>query len=90
MSRRNKKYTPEFRTAAVRLVREGVKTLREIAQDLGVPMTTMHQWVMKEREVASQDPKNAEVDQLRRELEAVKMERDFLKKAAAFFAKNQA
>ena len=90
---KNRKYTVEFKEQAVRLYREneGSQTVTEVAKQLGISMPTLYQWVKKAEKRASKEatPERAEVERLRRELEQVKMERDFLKKATAFFAKNQ-
>ena len=89
MSRRH--YTAEFKQEAVRVFRTSGKPLTYVAQDLGIPLTTLKAWVdssTREPEAgAPSDDERRELRRLRRELETVKMERDFLKKAAAFFAK---
>ena len=84
----------EFRAKAVRLAEESDKPLTQVARDLGVAYQTLYNWVSAARKAAApagapQGPLSAqeEVRQLRRQLEEVTMERDFLKKAAAYFAK---
>ena len=93
--RTNRRYTAEFKANALRLALDtGHPT--KVAHELGIPKTTMSQW-LKERSTARGDGDTTlvvrddkeEIARLREELERVKMERDFLKKAAAFFAKNQ-
>jgi transposase len=90
-----KKYTPEFKMDAVRLITEqGYKTT-EAARNLGIHPSVLNRW---KSQLAS-DGKNAfpgkghlvpekeELRRLRKENQQLKMERDILKKAAAFFAK---
>ena len=83
--------TPEFRREAVRLALTSGRTRREIAEDLGIGLSTLTRWLGQERDAA--EPSEAPVDLhaelkwLRRENAVLKQERDILKKAAAFFAK---
>jgi transposase len=85
-------FTPEYRTEAVELVLSSEKPIAEVARDLGIGESTLGNWVAKAREngVTSEKPldvsERAELKRLREELRVAKMERDFLKKAAAFFA----
>ena len=91
----NKKYPADFRAKAVRLAEESNKPLAQVARDLGVAYQTLYDWVSKTRKAKARSedresgPLSAEdeVRRLRRELDEVTMERDFLKKAAAYFAK---
>ncbi|MDE4059829.1 IS3 family transposase [Phaeobacter gallaeciensis] len=84
--------TPEFRREAVRLALTSGRTRREIAEDLGIGLSTLTRWLSRERDAS--DPVEASVDvhaelkRLRRENAVLKQERDILKKAAAFFAKD--
>ena len=92
MALKVKKYNASFRASAVRLAVESERPLPEVARDLDVPYQTLYYWLTKAGKVARASagpPETAEeeVRRLRRELDEVKMERDFLKKAAAFFAK---
>ena len=96
MSRKpRRKYTKQFKADAVRLVREGSGSQSDVARHLGIGPSLLSAWVLRaeskeERKDATLDSKEqAEVERLRREVEQLRMERDFLKKAAAFFAKNQ-
>ena len=83
--------TPEFRREAVRLAMTSGRTRREIAQDLGIGLSTLTRWLGQERDTGeSSEPPvdlHAELKRLRRENAVLKQERDILKKAAAFFAK---
>jgi transposase len=85
-------YPPEFRREAVELVRFSGCPLREIARDLGVTEQSLRNWI-KQAEVdagraagLSSDEK-VELRELRRWVRTLEMERDVLKKAAAFFAR---
>ena len=89
MTGQSQKFTKEFRREAVRLSRESGRTVREIAEDLGVGMSTLSKWraVDSEREPAPpHDDPHKELARLRRENEILRQERDLLKKATAFFA----
>ena len=95
MPRVNKKYTREFKLAAVRLVAEQGYTVVEAARSLGVDDKTIRDWQAKyEGEVGAAPTGEAalrvQVRRLREENARLLMERDILKKAAAFFARNQA
>jgi transposase len=76
--------TPEFRREAVRLALTSGRTLREIAEDLGIGLSTLTRWLSQERDVG--EPSEAPVDvhaelkRLRRENAVLKQERDILKK----------
>ncbi len=85
-------FSPEFRAEAVELVRRSEKPLCRIAKDLDLTRSTLERWVQqaKEAEGTSRSldvDERAELSSLRREVGELRMERDFLKKAAAFFAK---
>ena len=90
-----KQYTKEFREEAVRLALEGRESRAELARDLGVSVWTLGEWVRKDKERAGgsrparAEPLEDENRRLRRENDRLKMERDILKKAAAYFAKEQ-
>jgi transposase len=75
----------------VRLALTSGRTRREIAEDLGIGLSTLTRWLVQEREAIepSEAPLDlhAELKRLRRENAVLKQERDILKKAAAFFAK---
>lgn len=96
MARKRKKYTAEIKADAVKLVlaRRPETSVAEIARNVGVPESCLHLWVKQHEVDAGRGPGGAlttqerqELVQLRREIREVRMERDFLKKAAAFFAK---
>jgi len=87
-----KRPTPEFRREAVRLALTSGRTRREIADDLGIGLSTLTRWVSKDRDaeepVEDQPDMQSELKRLRRENAVLKQERDILKKGAAFFAKD--
>ena len=89
--RRRPQYSPEFRAEAVKLVRTSSDSLSKIARDLGVTIGTLGRWVTATRpkpEVPLTDDERTELRRLRRENRELRMERDILKKATAFFAKH--
>jgi transposase len=88
-------FTREFKLEAVKLVRERGVSQTQAARDLGIHYNVLRKWVKDAKADASQAfpgrgkmrPDDAEVARLRRELAQTKAERDILKKAIAFFAK---
>jgi transposase len=87
------RYTLEFKLEAVRLV-QGGQSIAAVAKVLGIAEQTLHNWVKAQAagELKAQAGKGVsaeqmEISRLRAELARVKMERDILKKAAAYFAK---
>jgi transposase len=89
-----RKFTGEYRDEAVRMVLDSSRPIAAVARDLGINEGTLGNWVGKYRaehpvsEELSVDER-ARFKQLERENRELRMERDFLKKAAAFFAKEQ-
>jgi transposase len=88
---KKRRYSPEFRAEAVKLVRSSGKPMTLIAKELGVPESSLSGWMKSaeqaERKDALTESEREELKRLRRDNERLQMERDFLKKAAAFFAK---
>jgi len=84
------KRTDEFRQDAVRIALTSGLTRRQVADDLGVGMSTLNKWITTHRDsdvVSKKDLSLAqENDRLRRENRILKEERDILKKATVFFA----
>jgi transposase len=84
-------HPPEFHQRAVELAREREKPIKHIARDLGISESCLRNWVAQAdvdagtREGLTTSERE-ELRKLRSELRVVKMERDILKKAAAFFA----
>ena len=91
-----RKFGREFKVEAVRLVRERGVSVAQAARDLDVHETVLHRWIKQ----MSADPQHAfpgqgrmkpeqvEIDRLRKEVARLRAERDILKKAAAFFARD--
>ena len=92
MPRTKPAYPPEFKAEAVRLVGSSDRSLSRLAKDLGVADQTLRNWVRHAeiddgvREALAPDERE-ELRQLRREVRTLRQEREILKKAAAFFAK---
>jgi len=88
---KQKRYTEDFKREAVRLVEESGRGLGEIADDLGIGKSTLGKWRRRYREEAllagPHDDAEMELKRLRKENELLRQERDLLKKATAFFAK---
>jgi transposase len=87
---RRNRYSAEFKAEAVRLVRSTSDPLAKVARDLGMLPETLRQWVQAARpsgETPVTDEERSELRRLRREVRELRMERDILKKATAFFAK---
>jgi len=92
--RKRRKYSAEFKAEAVRLVHEGKRTVHAVSKELGVPDTVLRDWVMraeadagKSRSGALTTAERQELSELRRKVQRLEMEKEILKKAAAFFAK---
>jgi len=86
----HRRYSPEFKAEAVRLVRESNESVTQIARDLGVSEPSLRAWVEAARprpEKPLTDDERSELIRLRRDIRRVEMERDILKKATAFFAR---
>ena len=87
-----KPYAPEFRRDAVELYRRSGKPLRELAVELGISTETLRMWVRQADVDAGERPglsteERDELRRLRRQVKVLEEEREILKKAAAFFAK---
>ncbi len=87
-----RKFTREFKVEAVKLVRERGVTVAQAARDLGVQGTVLRRWARERMGDPQQafpglKPDQMEIERLRREVTKLKAERDILKKAAAYFAK---
>lgn len=89
---RPSKYPKEFREAAVEMVRETDTTIAQAARDLGINDGTLGNWMAKDRRERGEQPddqvsesERVELVRLRRENAKLRMEKEILKKAAAFF-----
>jgi transposase len=88
--RRRPTYAPEFRAEAVKRVRNSTEPLATIAADLGIAAPSLRRWADASRpqpEVPLTDDERTELQRLRKENRELRMEREILKKATAFFAK---
>lgn len=92
--RKRRAFTPEFKAEAVRLCRVGDRTIAQIAGDLDLTETALREWVKRSDIDAGKGPPEAlttaereELAKLRRDNKRLTMERDILKAAATFFAK---
>ncbi len=92
--RKRRAFTPEFKAGAVRLCKVGDRTVTQVAGDLDLTETALREWVKRADIDAGNGPpgaltsdERAELAQLRRDNKRLQMEREILKKAAAFFAK---
>ena len=90
-----RKFSREFKIEAVKLVRERGVSASQASRDLGIHENVLRKWV-KEFGAAPEQafpghgqmkPEQLEIERLRREVNKLKAERDILKKAAAYFAK---
>jgi transposase len=90
---RRRKFSPQFKAEAVQLVIETGKPIAEVARDLGVNDGTLGNWVKAWRDANPEpEPKlspveRARMNELEEENRRLRMENEFLKKAAAFFAR---
>ena len=95
---RKSKYSKEFKDSTVQLIINNNESVVKVAQDLDINEKSLYSWVstykkahnipIKSRNVSSStEPLEVEVKRLRRELKIAKDERDILKKATAYFAK---
>lgn len=84
---RRRRYTEEFKVEAVRLVRDSARPVAQVARDLGIAETQVYRWVAEHRQAEAQGTTRAGQRAEAEELARVTQERDFLRRAAAFFAK---
>jgi transposase-like protein len=92
--RKRRAFTPEFKAEAVRLCKVGDRTVRQVASDLDLTETALREWVKRAEEDAAGASADSlttderdELKELRKRVKRLEMEREILKKAAAFFAK---
>lgn len=94
--KKRRKFDRQFKLDAVNLVINGGRSVREVAQDLGIDENVLHRWKRDLTREGSDafpgkgrlSPQEEELRRLRRELEQVKEDREILKKALAFFSKH--
>jgi transposase len=91
MGAKKKSYTPKYRQEAAHLVIDTGRTIAEVAREIGVGEQLLGRWVAIERSRMDDPPEaidadeRAELERLRRENAELRMDREFLKKATAFF-----
>jgi transposase len=92
--RKRREFSDEFKAGAVRLVLDQGKSISQVARDLDLTLSALRNWVERARaDRGNGKPgvltteEREELTRLRREVRTLRMERDILKKAAAFFAK---
>lgn len=95
MSEKRRRYTPQFKKEAVELVLNQDYTVTQAASSLGISRNVLDRWRKEYREwgeqafpgAGHQTPEAEELKRLREEVRRLKLEREILKKAAAFFAR---
>ena len=92
--KRRRHFTPEYKAEVVALVRKGGKSIGQLSRDLGLTETSVRGWVRQADIDEGRGPAGAlttaereELAALKREVKTLRMERDILRKATAFFAK---
>ena len=90
-SKSRRRFSAEFKAETVRLVEQSDQSIAELARDLDVSETSIRKWVEQARIDAGEQTglstdERAELRRLRRENRTLRMEREILKKATAFFA----
>jgi transposase-like protein len=93
--RKRRKFTAQFKADAVRLVMTGGKSIGEVTKQFDLTETALREWVRRAEIDAGKGPpgalttaERAELIELRKRVKRAEMERDILKKATAFFAKD--
>jgi transposase len=97
MQKVQKTYTAEFKREAVRLAQTSGKPIAQVARELGISDTSIHQWLKELSEHGSeafpgsghQTAQEEELRRLKRELDRVQKERDILKKTLGIFTRDQ-
>ena len=95
MAKKHQKFTPEFREEIAKLVVDGQRSISEVAREYGLSDTTVGNWVRKYRADHAEDEPplqlsdRARLRELERENRELAMENAFLKKATAYFAREQ-
>lgn len=93
MTKTRRQYTREYKQEAVALVQQSKQPISHIANSLGINDNLLRRWIKELSETSraafpgNGNPRDEEVARLKRELAEVKRERDFLREAAAYFAK---
>lgn len=94
MASQRRKFTPEYKDEAVKMVIETSRPIAQVARDLGINEGTLGNWVNSYRKQYPEEEQplsiseRARLRELERELREAKLENEFLKKAAAYFARD--
>jgi len=92
-----KTYDPAYKLEICKQIESGIATVAELSRETGINENTMYSWMQRYKKNSSQPfvgsgnvlPENEEMVRLRRENKNLREENEILKKAAAYFAKNQ-
>ena len=89
--RHRRKFTDEFKAETVRLIRESGRSVGSVARELDLTETAVREWVKRAEASGSADSlspdERTELQRLRKENQELRMEKEILRKATAFFAK---
>ena len=92
VSKKRRSFTPEFKEEAVKMVVESTSSIASVARELGVNEQSLRNWVNAYRKIHANDeppltvPERARLRELEKEVRELRLEKEFLGKAAAFFA----
>jgi transposase len=96
MSAKRRRFTEEYKTEAVRILRESGRSVRQVAEELGLASSVLDRWAKQQKKAeqlgttrSAIKAEREELQRLRRENEVLRQERDFLRSAAAYFAKER-
>jgi transposase-like protein len=95
MGQKRRTFSPEFREDAVKMVIDSSRPIAQVARELGIGEATLGNWVNRyRRDHADEEPalgvsERSRLREVERQLREVKMENEFLKKAASYFAQDQ-
>jgi transposase len=94
MTRKRRGFSDEYKAEVVKLVKESEKSIARVCRELDLTESAVRRWVVQSDVGAGRGPSGAltrdeqeELRRLRREVQQLRMEREILKKATAFFAK---
>ena len=87
--RTRRRFTTEFKAETVKLVKQSDRTMADIAMELGISAKSVGEWVRLAEESGDSisDDERSELKRLRKEVRELRMEKEILAKATAFFAK---
>ncbi|SRR5216117_150884 len=92
VSKKRRSFTPEFKEEAAKMVVESTRSIASVARELGVNEQSLRNWVNAYRKTHANDeppltvPERARLRELEKEVRELRLEKEFLGKAAAFFA----